>query len=174
MRRLHALLLGAGLAVAPSSAIADPDNHVDTFESMTVTSRARLGVLVVQLTPELREHFGATKDRGVLVGRVEPKSAAAAAGLHVGDVITEVRSTPVDEAADVIDALASTKAGDKVTVSIVRNNKPLTLTATMRDDARSAFDPAALPKWMRDFWRSWRSPFDDLEHDRSADDHKRT
>ena len=43
-----------------------------------------LGVELVDLTPELREHFGAPRDVGVMVGRVEPGSPAARAGLEVG------------------------------------------------------------------------------------------
>ena len=170
MRRLPALLLGVGLAVAPSSAVAGPDKpdpEVETFESYTFTSRARLGVLVIQLTPELRKHFGAAEDRGVLIGRIEPKSAAAAAGLMVGDVITDVRGTSVDDAPDVISALAPAKAGEKVALQVIRNGKPLSLTATMTENRRpsGALESRRLdgtwPKWLRDMFETWPSPLPD-------------
>ena len=164
MRRLPALLLGVVLAVAPSGAIAGPDqtkpsDRVETFESFTVTSRARLGVMVIQLTPELRKHFGAAEDRGVLVGRVESGSAAAAAGLAVGDLITDVRGTVVDDARDVISALAPAKQGEKVSLQIFRDGKPLTLTATMKD--APSFDSkleGRWPSWFRDFFDAWPAP----------------
>lgn len=168
MRRLPALLLGASLAVAPVGALAKPDDtktkpDVEMFESFTVTSRARLGVMVIQLTPELRTHFGADADRGVLVGRVEPKSAAAAAGLAVGDVITDVRGTIVDDAADVINALAPAKAGEKVSLQVMRDGKAVTLTATMTDDPSPArvFDSkldGRWPSWFRELFETWPLP----------------
>jgi C-terminal processing protease CtpA/Prc len=152
MRRLHALLIAAGLLAAPTSAVAGPrdtkpdeDWSGETFEWSMATSRARLGVTVVGLTPELREHFGAARDRGVMVGRIEPKSAAAAAGLAVGDILTAVEGTTVDAAADVLSALAAGKKGDAVRLSVVRDRMPLTLTAKLLDDP----GPAAmmLPRW---------------------------
>ena len=46
-----------------------------------------LGVSLIGITPELRAHYG-SKDAGVLVGRVEKDSAAAKAGIEVGDILT--------------------------------------------------------------------------------------
>ena len=160
MRRLQALLLGAGLAVAPGGAFAGPDTSnkpAETFESKTITSRARLGVMVIQLTPELRTHYGASADRGVLVGRVEPKSAAATAGIRVGDILTEVDGRAVDEATDVISALASTRAGDKVSVRVIRGHKPLALTATIQDSSWSSLFGPDFPAWFRDLMLPWQS-----------------
>jgi hypothetical protein len=58
MRRFQALLIAAGLAAAPATAIggpsgraASPQTH-DRFE--WTMDRGRLGVLVMGLTPELR------------------------------------------------------------------------------------------------------------------------
>lgn len=150
MRRLHALLLAAGLAAAPTSAVAGPSNsppdskaqagkghgpNVQRFEWSMFSSKGRLGVMVMSLTPELRSHFGADQDRGVLVARVEPGSAAAQAGVAVGDVLVEVRGTPVDGATDVMHALDGANKGDRVALRVIRDGKPLSLTATMTDDA---------------------------------------
>ena len=173
MRRLPALLLGACLAVAPvSGALAEPENTKPnpdtTFESFTVTSRARLGVMVIQLTPELRTHFGASSDRGVLVGRVEPKSAAAAAGLAVGDVVTEVGGNVIADARDVIHALSKAKKGDKVTVQVMRDGKQLALTATMTESPARALDSKLderWPSWFRDMFQTW--PFHGFDEPQS-------
>lgn len=148
MRRLNSLLLVAGIAaLAPAYAVAGPDQKPTTEES-TAPSRARLGVLIVPLTPELREHFGATKDRGVLVARVEPQSPAEAAGLRVGDVITEVRDTPIDDASDVIGALSTLPANEKVPIRVVRDHKSVSLTATIRGK----------PMTFEKFWHSLLEP----------------
>lgn len=81
--------------------------------------------------PELRKHFGAAADRGILVGRVEPRSDAEAAGLRVGDVIVEVRGSAVTSAGDVLSALGSVKQGDTVALTVVRDGRPRELD---RDD----------------------------------------
>jgi S1-C subfamily serine protease len=97
MRRFPALLCVAGLAAAPASAVAGPSNDPwSVTQSRTVekfewsTSKGRLGVMVMSLTPELRKHFGAPDDRGVLVAHVEPDTPAAKAGVEVGDVIAPI------------------------------------------------------------------------------------
>ena len=170
MRRLVSLLCAAGLAVAPLSAAADPSPNpapsppgpaptVETFEWSTVTSRARLGVMVIGITSELRKHFGAAADRGVLVGRVEPRSAAEAAGLRVGDVIVEVRGEGVDTAGDVISALATVKQNDSVSIGVIRDRKPLTLTAKLTSPPTAGTDVAP-PRWLDDWFQDMRRHFD--------------
>src|SRR5579871_5943521 len=97
MRRISALLCVAGLAAAPASVAAGPSNDPwSTPQTQTIekfewsTAKGRLGVMVMGLTPELRKHFGAPDDRGVLVAHVESGTPAATAGIEVGDVIVEV------------------------------------------------------------------------------------
>ena len=150
MRRLGAVLMAAGLAVAPSGAVAGPNDTKDTerWTQIDAPSKHRLGVLVHTLTPELREHFGAAKDRGVLVARVEPGSTAAMAGIKVGDVIIDVRGDAVDDASDVRNALAKAKQGDSISVQVIRNRAPMTLQAKLAE-----------PSAMLDIPRWWRNLF---------------
>ena len=74
MKILNALLIAGGLAAMPASVAAGPCTDSEHLEFST--GKARLGVYVMSLTPELRKHFGAGDD-GVMVARVEPMSAAA-------------------------------------------------------------------------------------------------
>ena len=89
----------------------------------------RLGVQVTELTDELRTFFGAQKDAGLLVGKIEAGSAAEKAGLRVGDVLVSVGGVTVDDASDVRRALGDHKEGDTVPVTVVRERKPITLAA---------------------------------------------
>jgi S1-C subfamily serine protease len=124
------------------------------------TSRARLGVMVVGLTPELREHFGAPRDKGVMIGRVEAKSAAATAGLKVGDIITDVKGTAVDSANDVLDTLANVAKNASVTLAVIRDRKPLTLSAKLDSDpAPRVFN------WPR--WFDFEDWFTERERDKT-------
>lgn len=136
MRRRLLGLLVAGLATAPLAAAAGPSAppvHHEFHWSFS-SEKGRLGVAVIGMTEDLRLHFGAPADRGVMVGHVVPDSAAAAAGLQVGDVITTVAGQPAHDAGDVIAAMAKAKKGDKVTLEVIRNHAPLTLTATITVD----------------------------------------
>lgn len=112
--------------------------------------RARLGAEVIELTPELRQHLGAAPERGVLVSRVLPGSSAAAAGISVGDVLVEIDGRPVMAARDVVSALSSRAAGDRVPVVLVRNRTQQTVSATLHAYPVAAFDFFwPLRHWMR-------------------------
>jgi serine protease Do len=61
--------------------------------------------------------------KGAWVSRVMPSSPADKAGVHVGDVITQVDGQKIEGAADVIDYVAGQKVGAKLTVSLLRDGK---------------------------------------------------
>ena len=94
-------------------------------------ARGFLGVELTDLTPELRRHFGAHEDRGVLVGRVVEDSPAERAGLRVGDVITHIDGEPVTSSFDVTARIGGRAAGDVAALEVVRDGKVETLSATL-------------------------------------------
>lgn len=162
MRRIPALLCVAGLAAAPASAAARPScDPWSTAQTQTVekfdwsTSKGRLGVMVIGLTPELRKHFGAPEDRGVLVAHVDPGTPAAAAGIEVGDVVVEVHGRKIDAAPDVLSALADLGKGEHAKIKLVRDGNSRTLDATLADNVRASM--ISSPPWFRD----WMKPFDE-------------
>lgn len=162
MRRFNALLLAAALAAASASAAANPctqaSNHSAFEQVESSTSRGRLGVDVMSLTPELRKHFGAEQDRGVLVARVEPRSPAAQAGLEPGDVLTAVQGRKVADAVDVRAALADVPRGEAVAIELVRDGKPLELSARLMSHAASWVDASWSMDWLRNFFTHLSPP----------------
>jgi membrane-associated protease RseP (regulator of RpoE activity) len=108
--------------------------HARVFR-MGGPGRGRLGLHLQPLSEELRKFFGAPDKEGVLVAQVEDKSPAAKAGFKPGDVVVEVGDRAVDDAGDVIAAVAERKEGDKVPVVVVRDRKRYTLTATLEKPA---------------------------------------
>ena len=82
--------------------------------------RGVLSLRLLPMTPELREHFGAPEDRGVLVAAVGEASASRA--LEVGDVVTEVDGRAVDSPGDVARAVAS-RPGEQVVIELYRNGR---------------------------------------------------
>ena len=93
--------------------------------------RAYLGVSLVDLTDELREHYGAPKDAGLLVASVEDDSPADKAGIRVGDIIVSIDGKDVESSGDLRRGLREKKEGDTVRVEVLRGRARQTLVATV-------------------------------------------
>jgi serine protease Do len=102
------------------------DFDVDVFP-WAASPRARLGVQLDELTPQLAEYFGARD--GVLVTSVTPGTPAEAAGLRAGDVITSIDGAAVRDREDVVDELRDKEGA--VTIGIVRDRKEMSVKATL-------------------------------------------
>ncbi len=68
---------------------------------------------------------------GLKLGEVVPKSAAATAGLKVGDVIKAINGTPVDSVVTARNALQGRWSGDELTMTIVRGQEQLDIKVTL-------------------------------------------
>jgi len=97
------------------------------------SDKPRLGVQLVDTTPELREFLGGGKDGGVLVGKVIPGTPAEKAGIRVGDLITSVDGGDIDDSGELIETL-SDKNGTTVEIGIIRDHKPLRIKAEIPKD----------------------------------------
>lgn len=97
--------------------------------------RGYIGVRSIAITPELREHYGAPRDAGVLVGGVESDSPAGRAGIRVGDVITIVDGERIDSVRDLSRAVRAKKKGDEIQVEIARERGTRKLTVSVEDRA---------------------------------------
>ena len=90
-----------------------------------------LGIQVIDITPELRRHYGAPEEAGVLIGHVDPESPAAQAGLQVGDVLTLVDGEAVNGPMDVTHRVRSKEEGEPVTVTVWRDGDALDFSANL-------------------------------------------
>ena len=68
---------------------------------------------------------------GVTVAQVVDGSAAATAGIKVGDVITAINGTSVTTSQEAASAVAALKVGDQVTIDLTRDGNKMTVTATL-------------------------------------------
>lgn len=93
--------------------------------------RAWLGVSLMDLTPELREHYGASKNAGIVISSVAPDSPAARAGLRVGDVVVSVDGGEVRSSSALRKALRQKKEGDAVRIELLRGRARQTVVATV-------------------------------------------
>ena len=91
--------------------------------------RGRLGFTAQDLTPELAQAFGLEQSKGVVVARVEPKSAADKAGMVAGDVIVRVNGEEISRSSDVRNKIGLIRVGDAIQLEVIRNGKLKRLTA---------------------------------------------
>jgi len=98
-----------------------------SLDRLLSPGRARLGVGVQDLTPDLAAYFGVST--GVLVSSVDADRPAAKAGLKAGDVITAIDGKAVKSPGELVDQLAG-KQGE-VTISLTRDKKALSLKAAL-------------------------------------------
>jgi serine protease Do len=95
----------------------------DVYEQLVKNgkvARGWLGVEMRELTPEQAERLGV---HGILVARVIPGSPAAKAGIEPGDIITKWNGKPVATRADLGFQVAWSKVGDKVSVTVQRDDE---------------------------------------------------
>ena len=119
--------VGIGFAV-PSSLAADVLAQLLQFGEVR---RGTLGVELQDVTSDLAPILGLQSARGAVVTKVAAKSAAARAGLRVGDVVVAVNQRRIDSAADLINTEALLPIGKPVFLGVVREQKPLTLNAIL-------------------------------------------
>lgn len=118
-----------------------PDIDIPAMNMVVVTSSARSGLMVENITPQLGEFFGVKNGNGVLVRTVEKGSRAEKAGFHAGDVIVKVNGEQVHDTSDFSHAVRS-RNGDSINVSVMREKKEqsLTLSLPSRKESSSLFD----------------------------------
>jgi len=82
-----------------------------------------LGFASAQITDEMRDRFKIDPAlRGVVVTRVEPRSAAADSGLQIGDVVETAQLRPVETPADIPERVSETlKSGRGYVALMVRS-----------------------------------------------------
>lgn len=95
-----------------------PDDAIE--KPATPSQDDSLGMSVEKLTDEAAKRFNAEGLSGVVVRNVSPTGPAAAAGIHAGDIITEVNKTPVKDTASYSSAVNKSKPGESVLFLIKR------------------------------------------------------
>jgi serine protease Do len=113
-----------------------PDVDIPSINMVVVTSSARSGLMVENITPQLGEFFGVKNGNGVLVRAVEKGSRAEKAGLRAGDVIVKVNGQAVHDTSDFTSAVRS-RNGASVSVGLIRDKKEQNLNLTLPDRKES-------------------------------------
>ena len=95
--------------------------------------RGQLGVSMYTVTPDIAHSLGLPSVVGALVSQVVEGSPADHAGIRTGDVITSVNSQPVKSNSELRNTIGLLRVGDKVEIGLLRDGKPLRVTAVIAD-----------------------------------------
>ena len=104
--------------------------HLRSF-SMISPGRPLLGIDAENLRGEFGKYFGAPDGEGVLVRGVFANSAAAKAGLKVGDVITSLNGDRIHSASELREKLLTSHDAKSVKLGVIRNKSELTLSVEL-------------------------------------------
>lgn len=102
----------------------------DIMTNGYVSNRAYLGITPQTLTEGTAGQFHYDVTSGVFINYVEPDSAAAKAGLKMGDVITKVDDTAIKSVEDLNLAKKKYSAGDAATLEVYRPDGTVTVEIT--------------------------------------------
>lgn len=125
---VNATAQGIGFAIP-----TDTVNEVlqDLIQGNTII-RPFLGISMTDVNDEVRQQLNlAGSTRGVLVVEVVSGTAAEEAGIREMDVITAIDGSSITSSSGLQEIVSDHKVGDKIKLSIVRNGKPIELTASL-------------------------------------------
>jgi serine protease Do/serine protease DegQ len=135
--------IGIGFAIPVNMA----HSVMDQLIKYGSVKRGQLGVSMYTVTPDIAHSLGLPSAVGALVSQVVEGSPADKAGIRTGDVITTVNGQPVKSNSELRNTIGLLRVGDKVEIGVVRDGKPLHVTAVIADTTTEPTGgPAAIHK----------------------------
>jgi serine protease Do len=118
---------GAGFAIPSQIVRATAEQLIKNGK----VEHGYLGISMNDVTPENAHFFNLENATGAIVAQVTPDSPASRGGLEQGDVITRVNDTEVINGSTLQVAVSEMTPGTKITLGVLRNGKPATLSLTV-------------------------------------------
>jgi serine protease Do/serine protease DegQ len=133
--------IGIGFAIPVNMA----RSIIDQIIKYGSVKRGLLGVNIYSLTPDVAKSLNITGTQGVLVSQVTEGSAAEKAGIRPGDVITSINGHTIKSNSELRNAIGLSRVGDKLDVSLIRDRRPLQVTAVIMESPASTTSTPARP-----------------------------
>jgi len=102
-----------------------------------------LGVQVAEITPMLRQHYGAPGDTGVLIVRIDPDKPGGKAGLAVGDILVRVDGQEISDRAELEERLVTWRGDRALQLQIIRGSEPRAVSVTTTVRIQQSHEPIA-------------------------------
>ena len=150
----------AGYAFAiPANLVA---KVVDDLKTYGVVQRGYLGITIRGIDDAFakEKHLGTVN--GVYVDSLADNSAAAAAGLKTGDVITQIDGQAVTSSPELLQLIGQHRPGDRVRVTVLRNGTTRDFTVTLKN--RTGTTDIVKKTGQADILRVLGAEFSTLDH----------
>lgn len=135
-------LIGINTAIASNNgayqgySFAIPVNIVKKIISDLVefgaVQRAYMGVSIQDIDAKFAAEKNISRLKGVYVNALTEGGSAQEAGIEAGDVITTIQNVPVASVSELQEQLSRFRPGDKIAVQVVRNNKEIPYSVTLK------------------------------------------
>lgn len=135
--------IGVGFAIPAEEAIP----VIDSLRKGVRPERGYLGIGIQPVGADMADALGIDKNKGEFVTRIVKDEAADKAGLKEGDIVLKVNGRDVTPDDTLSYIVANIKPGTKIPLDILREGKPMRITATVGTRpteeklAQSNFDP---------------------------------
>ena len=110
---------------------------VDELKNNGSVDRGWLGVQLQNINEELADGLGLKSQSGALVADVVADSPAERSGIDVGDVILGYQNSDVKDARDLSVRVGASDSGDRVSMSIWRNDELIDVDVVLGDSEAS-------------------------------------
>ena len=124
---------GIGLAISSNLA----KNVMEQLQRNGAVHRGYLGVQVQALDPEVAAKLGLAGKSGVVIAKVTTGAPAAKAGMHDGDVLTEIAGQPVKDPRGLQRIVASLPTGKEIELAVFRDGARKVLKLTIEEQPES-------------------------------------
>ena len=114
----------------------------DIIENGSVGNKAYMAITAGTMTQQMAAQYKINATEGVFVYSAEDGGAGDKAGLKLGDVITKLNDTQITSMEDLSAAKKGFKAGDTVTLTVLRDGKEITTQLTFDAQPQTTDDTA--------------------------------
>lgn len=134
--------IGIGFAI-PSNMVKQITDQLIKFGEV---KRAQLGVQMQDITPQLAQAFNLKSEHGAVVTNIAANSAAAEAGLKIGDIVTAIDDDKLMNANSLRNSIGLLMVGQTIKIDILREGKKKVLKATVKEMPKQAQQGEVHPK----------------------------
>jgi serine protease Do len=106
---------------------------LDQLRTRGHVSRGYLGIQLQDVDPDLQKLVHLKEPHGAMVEDIQEDGAGQKAGLQRYDVITAVSGKPVEDGDQLVRLISARPPGTDVVLSVVRDGRPLQLTARLAE-----------------------------------------
>ena len=111
--------VGIGFAIPVSTA----KNVLEAIIKEGQVVRGWIGIETQDITPELAESYGLTRENGAIIAGVVRDGPADRAGIEPGDILLTVAGKPVASTSEMLNLIAQLPPGRKATLTVMRKNR---------------------------------------------------